>query len=127
MNPVRGKNGSHGIASAPLPGQSSPQREILIRSEEMKFRVPASSGAFYLATVSRMSLMGHSRPIHSARVPNNVRYASDSDHSRHGFERPLSAKSGLMHRSKVGEIQRTFAFVGAVWLPRTPAECYRSH
>ena len=40
--------------------------------------------------VSRgMSLMGHSRPSHFVPVLNNVRDASDSDHSRYEFELTL--------------------------------------
>jgi hypothetical protein len=38
-----------------------------------------------------MSALGHSLPLHSAPVPINVRYASDSDHSRAKFVCPLSA------------------------------------
>ena len=45
-----------------------------------------------------MSALGHSRPIHSAPVPSNVRYASNSDHSRHRSEVTRSAKSE--HRLK---------------------------
>ena len=33
-----------------------------------------------------MSALGHSRLMQSAPVPPNVRYASDSDHSRHQTE-----------------------------------------
>jgi len=36
-----------------------------------------------------MSQLGHSLQTHSAPAPIKVRYASDSDPSRHGFERPL--------------------------------------
>jgi hypothetical protein len=43
--------------------------------------------------------MGHSRPSHFVPVLNNVRYASDSDHSRYESELTLWARSGLMHRS----------------------------
>src|SRR5476649_2234379 len=42
-----------------------------------------------------MSHMGHSRPTHSAPAPINVRYASNSDRSRHESELARSAKSGL--------------------------------
>jgi hypothetical protein len=38
--------------------------------------------------------MGHSRPSHFVPVLNNVRYASDSDHSRYESELTLWAKSG---------------------------------
>src|SRR5258708_16427009 len=47
-----------------------------------------------------MSALGHSRPSHFVPVLNNVRYASDSDHSRYESELTLWAKCGLMHRSK---------------------------
>ena len=38
-----------------------------------------------------MSASGHSRPSHFVPVLNNVRYASDSDHSRYEFELTLWA------------------------------------
>jgi hypothetical protein len=38
--------------------------------------------------------MGHSRPSHFVPVLNNVRYASDSDHSRYESELTLWATSG---------------------------------
>ena len=41
-----------------------------------------------------MSALGHSRPRHFVPVPNNVRYASDSDHSRYESELTLWATSG---------------------------------
>jgi hypothetical protein len=37
--------------------------------------------------------VGHSLPIHSAPVPANVRYASESDHSRQASELTLSVES----------------------------------
>ena len=37
--------------------------------------------------------MGHSRPSHFVPVLNNVRYASDSDHSKYEFELTLWARS----------------------------------
>ena len=40
-----------------------------------------------------MSEMGHSLPIHSAPVPTNVRYASDSDRQPSQDRLTLSAKS----------------------------------
>ena len=40
-----------------------------------------------------MSALGHSRPSHFVPVLNNVRYASDSDHSRYESELTLWAKS----------------------------------
>src|SRR5438552_2542092 len=47
-----------------------------------------------------MSAMGHSRPSHFVPVLNNVRYASDSDHSRYESELTLWAMNGLMHCNK---------------------------
>jgi hypothetical protein len=40
-----------------------------------------------------MSALGHSRPSHFVPVLNNVRYASDSDHSRYESELTLWATS----------------------------------
>jgi hypothetical protein len=37
--------------------------------------------------------LGQKRPMHSAPVPNNVRYASNSDRSRHEFELTRCANS----------------------------------
>jgi hypothetical protein len=42
---------------------------------------------------SAMTDMGHSRPSHFVPVLNNVRYASDSDHSRYEAELTLWATS----------------------------------
>jgi hypothetical protein len=47
------------------------------------------------------SALGHSLPINSAPVPINVRYASDSDHSRHGSKLTLSARSGIGNRHTI--------------------------
>jgi hypothetical protein len=54
-----------------------------------------------------MSALGHSRPSRSAPAPanfvpvlNNVRYASDSDHSRYESELTLWAISDELQRSK---------------------------
>ena len=47
-----------------------------------------------------MSALGHSRPSHLAPAVNNVRYASDSDHSRYESELTLWANSALMHCGK---------------------------
>jgi hypothetical protein len=44
--------------------------------------------------------LGHSRPSHFVPVLNNVRYASDSDHSRYESELTLWAKSDRLHRRK---------------------------
>jgi hypothetical protein len=38
-----------------------------------------------------MSVLGHSRPSHSAQVPNNVRYASNSDRILRRSEMTLCA------------------------------------
>ena len=46
------------------------------------------------------SVVGHWRPSHFVPVLNNVRYASDSDHSRYESELTLWATSGLMRCSK---------------------------
>src|ERR1700720_1482127 len=42
-----------------------------------------------------MSALGHSRPSHFVPVLNNVRYASDSDHSRYESELTLWANNRL--------------------------------
>ena len=54
----------------------------------------------------RMVASGHSLPIHSAPVPNNVRYASDSDHSRHESELTLCAHSNAIMRDSAGHRAR---------------------
>jgi len=54
----------------------------------------------------RMVASGHSLPIHSAPVPNNVRYASDSDHSRHESELTLCAHSNASMRDSAGHHTR---------------------
>src|SRR5260370_10749876 len=43
-----------------------------------------------------MSALGHSRPSHFVPVLNNVRYASDSDHSR--YESELTLWAEMRHR-----------------------------
>jgi hypothetical protein len=49
-------------------------------------------GAYRLCRLcSTMSALGHSRPSHFVPVLNNVRYASDSDHSRYESELTLWA------------------------------------
>jgi hypothetical protein len=53
-----------------------------------------------------------SLPMHSAPVPTNVRYAPNSDQIGEMPRTTLIARSGLMHRSKVGEIQRDNSAVG---------------
>jgi hypothetical protein len=47
-----------------------------------------------------MSALGHSRPSHFVPVLNNVRYASDSDHSRYESELTLWANSDIPRRNK---------------------------
>ena len=51
--------------------------------------------------------MGHSLPTHSAPIPTNVRYASDSDRLGHGSERTRNAMTG--HRPLAGQISDTVA------------------
>jgi hypothetical protein len=48
-----------------------------------------------------MSALGHSRPIRSAPVPNNVRYASNSDHSGHESELTLRWPEADMRFARV--------------------------
>jgi hypothetical protein len=45
----------------------------------------------------RLTALGHSRPSHFVPVLNNVRYASDSDHSRYESELTLWANSDRLH------------------------------
>ena len=47
-----------------------------------------------------MSALGHSRPSHFVPVLNNVRYASDSDHSRYESELTLWAKADIDELAK---------------------------
>ncbi len=47
-----------------------------------------------------MTESGHSRPSHFVPVLNNVRYASDSDHSRYRVELTLWAMYGRRPRCK---------------------------
>jgi hypothetical protein len=51
-----------------------------------------------------MSALGHSRPSHFVPVLNNVRYASDSDHSRYESELTLWAKRRHMQCNKSIEV-----------------------
>jgi hypothetical protein len=60
-----------------------------------------------------MSALGHSRPRHFLPVLNNVRYASDSDHSRYGSELTVWAISGLTHCNMIGE---TLTFCSGLFL-----------
>jgi hypothetical protein len=47
-----------------------------------------------------MSALGHSRPSHFVPVLNNVRYASDSDHSRYVAFRMAAGYCGASARIK---------------------------
>jgi hypothetical protein len=47
-----------------------------------------------------MSALGHSRPSHFVPVLNNVRYASDSDHSR--YESELTLWANNRHYLEIG-------------------------
>jgi hypothetical protein len=74
------------------------------RSDYSRDLRPAKWGSEVISRSSNsqrlMSALGHSRPSHFVPVLNNVRYASDSDHSRYESELTLWAINGLMHRSK---------------------------
>jgi hypothetical protein len=48
--------------------------------------------------------LGHSRPSHFVPVLNNVRYASDSDHSRYESELTLWAISDISHCGKTARL-----------------------
>ena len=65
-----------------------------------------------------MSPVGHSRPSHFVPVLNNIRYASDSDHSRYESELTLWAKTGLMHCTN--RVAETSPFTGTRRFPRPP-------
>jgi hypothetical protein len=54
-----------------------------------------------------MSALGHSRPSHFVPVLNNVRCASDSDHSRYESELTLWANSDILHRRNSGRYSIT--------------------
>jgi hypothetical protein len=73
-----------------------------------------------------MSALGHSRPSHFVPVLNNVRYASDSDHSRYESELTLWAISrqyALQQNTMLFD-----HFVGTLqeWLRDGEAECLGS-
>jgi hypothetical protein len=51
----------------------------LLISGQVVAQQPPVQSPITRTVVAAMSVLGHSLPIHSARVPNNVRYASDSD------------------------------------------------
>ena len=62
-----------------------------------------------------MSALGHSRPSHFVPVLNNVRYASDSDHSRYESELTLWAMCGrlrvgkdFLHERSIGRCSHVF-------------------
>ena len=66
----------------------------------------------------RMSAMGHSRPSHFVPVLNNVRYASDSDHSRYESELTLWATSrhpaGFLPDYEIVEVHQWIKFAPAI-------------
>ena len=53
-----------------------------------------------IETTLRMSVLGHSLPMHSAPASNNVRYAPDSDRSSHESELTRSAMCGRLRVGK---------------------------
>jgi hypothetical protein len=59
-----------------------------------------------------MSALGHSRPSHFVPVLNNVRYASDSDHSRYDSELTLWAKLRIIRNIDAPYNLRPTADVG---------------
>jgi hypothetical protein len=64
-----------------------------------------------------MSAKGHSRPSHFVPVLNNVRYASDSDHSRYESELTLWAIFGHLAASlghRAGVVALTVVALAAV-------------
>jgi hypothetical protein len=73
-----------------------------------------------------MSALGHSRPSHFVPVLNNVRYASDSDHSRYESELTLWATSGLMHCSKPRQERLAYATYSATLIFSLSAALVRS-
>jgi hypothetical protein len=65
-----------------------------------------------------MSALGHSRPSHFVPVLNNVRYASDSDHSRYESELTLWAMCGrlrvgkdFLHERSIGRCSHVFGLL----------------
>jgi hypothetical protein len=68
-----------------------------------------------------MSALGHSRPSHFVPVLNNVRYASDSDHSRYESELTLWAIFDLSHRKKNSKPFRHWTAVKLVTDPPSEA------
>ena len=63
-----------------------------------------------------MSALGHSRPSHFVPVLNNVRYASDNDHSRYEFELTLWANNGSRNAKCLGSTT-LFSMSGRKTLP----------
>jgi hypothetical protein len=58
-----------------------------------EIKSPGIVWGFLFVDAPRMSPLGHSLPIHSARVPNNVRCRSNSGQTRVRPNCPLSANS----------------------------------
>ena len=64
-----------------------------------KYLCGAAKGSQHYDAIST-SVVGHLLPINSAPVPNNVRYASDSDRILRRSKMTLSAMNG--HRGQMG-------------------------
>jgi hypothetical protein len=69
-----------------------------------------------------MSALGHSRPSHFVPVLNNVRYASDSDHSRYEFRIDAMGQSRpkLLDANKFGcpsAFNHTLIGLIQIWAP----------
>ena len=72
-----------------------------------------------------MSALGHSRPSHLVPVLNNVRYASDSDHSGYEFELTLWAISGHQSdRSRRAPVTQVLFFIGKLKDPAASLSRY---
>src|ERR1039458_8001891 len=79
--------------------QSSPRNSA---SRELPIQTESESPLILISGRREMSVVGHSLPIHSAPVSNNVRYASDSDRPRHQSELMLCAHSNASMRDSAG-------------------------
>src|SRR5271169_666836 len=66
---------------------------------------------------SWMSALGHSLQSHSAPVQTNVRYASNSYHTRHGSELTRSANGGYARRGS--SYQPVIYFINGYKWPRS--------
>jgi hypothetical protein len=74
-----------------------------------------------------MSALGQSLQIHSAPAPINVRYASDSGHSRHGSELTRSANSGNQAFARLKGLQLASVFDnGRQWFESRPEVLWAS-